>query len=112
MSSFKDMIEQDIHDVFLNCEEFAETHDLNGWLCTAIVQDCVINDDLSTTNIDDARYTDGLYSVGALINVKKSDIPDVPKTGNRFRLNGRYGHVVAVNDDMGMLTITWAANES
>lgn len=112
MSAFKEMVEQDIMDVFLNADEFAETHNLNGWQCVAIVQDCVINDDLTTTNTEDARYTDGLYGVGAVINVKKTDIPDMPKTGNRFRLNGRYGHVVAVNDDMGMLTITWAANES
>lgn len=112
MANFKNTIKSDIDRVFLDAYEFADTHNLNGTVTTAIVQQVVINDDLTTSSGDDAKYTDGLYGQGAVINVKKSNMPHVPHTGDVFRLNGKYGHVVLCNDDEGLLTITWAANES
>lgn len=48
MSSFKDYIAADNKNVFLNEQEFAEKHNLNGSECVAVVQEVVINDDLTT----------------------------------------------------------------
>lgn len=109
--TFKEQLSTDIDEVFLNSDEFAEIHDLDGVRVTAIVQQCVVNDDLSSTDTEQVRYIDGLYAKGAIINVRKRDIPSVPIPGARFYLNGEYGHVVAANDDEGLVTITWAANE-
>lgn len=112
MASFKSIVCDDIVDVFLNQEEFAETHNLNGTECIAVVQQVVINDDLTTETAAAAKYTDAMYGSGCVINVKKSDLPYVPETGDDFRLDGKYGQVVLCKDDEGILTITWAVNET
>ena len=112
MASFKSIAHDDISDVFLNMEEFADTHNLNGTECTAIVQEVVINDDLTTETAAAAKYTDAMYGSGCVINVKKEDLPYVPETGDTFRLDGKYGQVVLCKDDEGVLTITWAVNET
>lgn len=112
MSRFRDTINSDIGSVFLNPDEFAEEHSLNGVKCLCITQKVVINDTLTASSADDAKYTDGLYGFGFVINVKKSDLGYVPRMGEVFLFDDLYGHVVTVADDMGVLTITWAANES
>ncbi|MFR3114506.1 MAG: hypothetical protein ACLTM5_01090 [Dialister sp.] len=112
MSSFKDYIAADNKNVFLNEQEFAEKHKLNGLECVAVVQEVVINDDLTTETATAAKYTDAMYGSGCIINVKKSDLPYVPETGDTFRLDGKYGQVVLCKDDEGILIITWAVNET
>lgn len=109
--TFKEQLLEDIDAVFLNDEEFAEMHNLNGITAIAIVQQTVVNDDLTSTNNEEVRYHDGLYAKGAIINVRKSDLPGIPIPGAVFYLDEAYGHVVAANDDEGLVTITWAANE-
>ena len=109
--TFKEQLLEDIDAVFLNDEEFAEMHNLNGVNTMAIVQQTVVNDDLTTTDTTKVTFYDGLYAKGAIVNVKRDDIPKIPIPGAKFYLDGQYGHVVAANDDEGMVTITWAANE-
>ncbi len=92
--------------------EFAETHNLNGTECTAVVQNVVINEDLTTDTAAAAKYTDAMYGNGCVINVQKEDLPYMPQTGDAFRLNGKYGQVVLCKEDEGVLTITWAVNET
>ena len=67
---------------------------------------------LTTETATAAKYTDAMYGSGCIINVKKSDLPYVPETGDTFRLDGKYGQVVLCKDDEGILTITWAVNET
>lgn len=112
MADFKSILADDISDVFLDGEEFAETHNLNGTACNCVVQDVMINDDLTTDTAAAAKYTNALYGSGCVINVRKGDLPYIPETGDTFRVDGKYGQVVVCKDDCGMLTITWAANES
>lgn len=105
---FKDILKQDNVDVFLNTKEFADTHNLNGIVCSAIVQQVVINDDLTTS---DTEYTYGTYGFGAVINVNKSDLRRVPKFGTVWEVDGKLGEIINVSDDEGILTITWRAND-
>lgn len=104
---FKDVINDDI-ETFINEEEFAETHNLNGTVCTAIIQDIVIDEDLTVSNKD---YGYGAYGYGALINVRKNKLPRVPKFGTAWTVDGKIGEIVNVADDMGVLTITWKVND-
>lgn len=107
---FKDIVEKDIRNVFINELEFAEEHDLNGRIGMAIVQDCIINSDLTVRESYANTHYDGVYGTGAVINVKKSELGYVPRTDERFDLDSRIGFIVAVADDMGVLTITWREN--
>lgn len=108
--TFKEQLLEDINEVFLNMDEFADVHNLNGVTVEAIVQQTVVNDDLTSTDTSMVRYQDGIFAKGAIINVRKSDIPNVPRPNADFRLDGEAGYVVAASDDEGMVTITWAAN--
>lgn len=108
MKTFKDYIQRDNAEVFLNANEFADTHNLNGTQCTAIVQRVVINDDLTAS---DTEYSYGAFGFGAVINVKKDDLKRVPKFGTVWEVDGKLGEVLNVADDEGLLTITWRAND-
>lgn len=106
---FKDIIRADF-DVFLNYDEFADIHNIDGISCTAIVQDVVINDSLYP-KYGKESYRDGVYAYGCVINVRKSDLPRIPIMGTILKLDGKVGRVINVADDEGILTITWSANE-
>ena len=110
MNAFKDQVAADNIAVFMNAEEFAELNNLNGTSCTCIVQDVVINDDLT---VDDRReaYQDGTYGRASVINVCKADLPEVPVMGQTWRVDGKLGLIVSVADDEGILTITWQVND-
>lgn len=105
---FKDFVKLDNERVFLNAKEFSDWHDLNGRRCNAIVQQVVINDDLT---VSDADLNYGAFGYGAVINVLKSDLPKVPKFGTVWDVDGKLGEIINVADDEGMLTITWRAND-
>ena len=83
---------------------------LDGYRCRAIVQDVVLNESLYPQYGKDA-YREGVYAYGSVINVRKEDLPKVPTIGMVFELNHKLGQVINVADDMGVLTITWIANE-
>ena len=50
MSGFKDMVAADRDAVFLNLEEFAETHNLNGTNCNCILQDESVVEEVLTAD--------------------------------------------------------------
>ena len=110
MSGFKDMVAGDIENVFLNLDEFAEEHDLNGTKCKCILQDESVMEDLSIDEQMSQSYP-GLYGSRLLVNCKKADLPEVPVTEQMFRVDGKLYIVESCNNDMGMLTIQLVANE-
>ena len=67
--SFKDCVAADIHGVFLNNQEFASTHTIDGKEMDAVV------DDDALLERDAARggvHTDGTYRTRRLLYVDKS----------------------------------------
>lgn len=107
MSTFKDQVAEDNITVFLNGEEFADTHNLNGTECIAILQDISVAESLSTG----AGTTPGIYGSRMQVNCKKSDLPEVPVTDQVFTIDGKVYLVESCADDMGMLTIQLVAND-
>lgn len=68
--SFKDCVAADIHGVFLNNQEFASTHTIDGKEMDAVV------DDDALLERDAARggvHTDGTYRTRRLLYVDKAD---------------------------------------
>lgn len=92
---------------FLNRWEFAQTHNLNGTECRAIVQDVTVEQSLSTG--DETYYT--LYGSRLMVNCLKSDLEEVPVYGQIWTLDGKQYLVDSVADDMGILTIQLEAND-
>lgn len=108
--SFKDMVAQDINQVFLNLTEFADPHNLNGTECIAILQDISVAEGLSTGGGVTQTYP-GLYGSRLQVNCKKADLPEVPVFGQTFTIDDKLYLVESCADDMGMLTIQLVAND-
>ena len=110
MSGFKDMVAADRDAVFLNLEEFAETHNLNGTKCNCILQDESVVEEV-LTNDRYAQSYGGLYGSRKLVNVKTEDLPEVPVEGQSFYVDDKLYMVESSANDMGMLTIQLVAND-
>lgn len=101
--SFKDMLSNDIN-IFLNDDEFAEEHDLNGTRCKAVVQSPQSRKSFTV----DGNYADftSIYGMLIIVHCKTADLDEIPIEGQRFDLDGKIYTVASCIDDMGILTIT------
>ena len=100
--SFKDCVAADIHGVFLNTQEFADTHTIDGRKMDAVV------DDDALLERDAARggvHSDGIYKVRRLLYVSRDDYGGRPPSGKRLVLDGREYRVVQADEAAGVLTI-------
>lgn len=109
MSAFKDQVDSDISLVFLNCEEFAETHNLNGLECECIIQSPTTHEKF-ITGADYDGY-EGIYGNTLIIHVKQSEIAELPEErkpieGQIFRVDNVIYKVIDCVEEMGMITIT------
>ncbi len=107
--SFKELMQEDVSNVFMNNEEFANVHLVNGKRMD------VIFDSLEQMEREQ-RVTDikeeGLYRKHMLIYVKKSQYGPLPAPGNVLTLDRtRYTVTDAVNED-GLYSISLEANKS
>ena len=106
---FKDCIAADIHQVFLNPEEFAEVHTVDGKPMRVLI------DDDALLERDAARggvHTDGLYKTRRLLYLSRADYGGRPAPGKALNLDGRIWYVVQAEDAAGMLTIELEANRT
>lgn len=111
MSTFKEQVEKDNANVFLNLGEFGEIHELNGISCHCILQGDAIQQTLSIGNGINKTYPT-IYGADITVNVKKADLEDeIPVYGQLFRVDDDAYLVESVKEDMGMLTIGLVAND-
>lgn len=108
MSAFKDMVEADISSVFLNPDEFGETHNLNGANCICVIASD-ITEERKASLAGGKRTPEGLHGDYLTICVKSSDLPEVPAQGTSFKVDGKRYTVDACTEDMGMLSIQLGA---
>ena len=108
MSTFKDIIAADMDAVFLDMDEFAEEHDLNGTVCTCIVESPTTEERFKKGKDYDGQ--DAMHGLTAIVHVKKSDIEEMPSEGQIFTLDGSFSLVDSCTEHMGMLTITLKEN--
>lgn len=100
MSRFRDAVQKDIDNVFLNADEFAETHQLDG---ERVV--CVVSSD-----VDDGATPEGVFTNTMTVYVKTSLLSRKPVEGELWNIDGELHFVRRVSDEMGMLTVTTEAN--
>ena len=72
MSAFKDMVEVDISDVFLNPDVFGETHNLNGTDCICVISSDM-TDERKASLAGGKRTPEGLPGAYLTICVKSSE---------------------------------------
>lgn len=113
--SFKDTVAADIHNVFLNTEEFAEKrtirYDGEEYVDIPIVLTGLKEQDRQQLISDHAQ---GLYLVSSVLHCAVDDLGGKqPEKGQRIRINDREGgggyfrgfYVAASVSEMGMLRV-------
>lgn len=106
---FKDCIAADLHGVFLNENEFAELHTVDGTPMRVLI------DDDALLERDAARggvHADGLYKTRRLLYLSKADYGGRPAPGKALNLDGRVWRVAEASEAAGMLTIELEANRT
>lgn len=109
MRAFKDAIAADIKGVFINPLEFAEQHNINGQIVTAMVDSDILKERSRPTA---SEYAEGVFIDEKLVYVAADDLQRKPVEGEMFRLDNRRYIVKEVVDNMGVLEITITANEA
>ena len=99
--SFKDLVKNDISNVFMNIDEFGETHNIDGEDVT-----CIVDDDKLKEN----AIKSGTYKGEKLIYVPLTSLQGRYVQGARIELDGDTFYVSDTAEDMGMITLTLTKN--
>ena len=108
--SFKDLVAADIFDVFLNKQEHADTHTIDGKPMTVVV------DENELLERDKAKImaaqTEGTYKARRLVYVAKADFGPRPAQGAMLTLDGKAYKVKTCTEEAGVLAIELEAVRS
>ena len=105
---FKDIIKADVHNVFLNLEEFADTHTVNGTDMAVLID----NNEQIEREKRNNQNMDGIFTNQRLIYVAASDFGPLPKQGSLLMLDKRTFRVADAIDEDGIYSITLEANRA
>lgn len=100
--SFKAQIKKDIEGVFINADEFADVHDIDG---APVV--CVLDTDL--THERRAAVQGSVAGVQIALHVKAEALDGRPVSGQIMRIDGDLFVVQSVSLNMGLYYITLEA---
>lgn len=104
--SFKEILAEDVNSVFLNLEEFADYHDIDGRQVRVVVD----SDTLLKRQLKLNREA-GVYDGDLLFFARASDM-DLPPIGKVIRFDGRPCRVVNTQEAGGLLTVTLKGTRS
>lgn len=104
--SFKDQIKQDLSDVFLNLDEFADLHRIEGKEVPVVIDSDIM---AKLSKIGDNRIH-GMDKADMVIMGKASDLPENLDPGRLLNLDGREVIVVTTTSEMGLVQIAVRQN--
>lgn len=106
--SFKEILNQDIENVFLNTLEFADIHNVDGKNMPIQIDDneVIEREKKAKSNMD------GVYVKQKLIYVKAKDFGSLPAIGRQIMLDGKRYLITDSTDEYGIYTITLEGNRS
>ena len=107
--SFKDQIKQDLSDIFLNLDEFADLHRIEGKEVPVVIDSDIM---AKLSKIGDNRIH-GMDEADMVIMGKASDLPEnLPcRRQNPYNhLDGREVIVVTTTSEMGLVQIAVRQN--
>lgn len=104
--SFKDQIKQDLSDIFLNLDEFADLHRIEGKEVPVVIDSDVM---AKLSKIGDNRIH-GMDEADMVIMGKASDLPENLDPGRLLNLDGREVIVVTTTSEMGLVQIAVRQN--
>ena len=102
MRSFKDAVSADAANVFLNMDEFADRHNLNG---RDVV--CLVDTDMTDpAKVMVNKKLEGVFVNSITVYVKPGDLERRPVEGEPLYLDDEMYFVKTVSSEMGLLVIT------
>lgn len=104
--SFKDQIKQDLSDIFLNLDEFADLHRIEGKEVPVVIDSDIM---AKLSKIGDNRIH-GMDEADMVIMGKASDLPENLDPGRLLNLDGREVIVVTTTSEMGLVQIAIRQN--
>lgn len=104
--SFKDQIKQDLSDIFLNLDEFADLHRIEGKEVPVVIDSDIM---AKLSEIGDNRIH-GMDEADMVIMGKASDLPENLDPGRLLNLDGREVIVVTTTSEMGLVQIAVRQN--
>lgn len=104
--SFKDQIKQDLSDIFLNLDEFADLHRIEGKEVPVVIDSDIM---AKLSKIGDNRIH-GMDEADMIIMGKASDLPENLDPGRLLNLDGREVIVVTTTSEMGLVQIAVRQN--
>ena len=106
--SLHDQIVTDDRDIFIDLDDFAEWHDVNGSQCRAVLQEISTSGKLT----ESANPDYDLYGTTVELHCRMEDLDEIPVSGQGlFLVDDKPFSVVAVDENMGILTIRLQAND-
>ena len=102
--TLKEMIADDIQKVFLNLNDFADIHNVDGTEMKAVIDE--INADERNLKTTDRIIGDSIFKKYLKVYVDAEDYGDKPDVGRRiFTLDEEEYRVIEVDEEMGMYVI-------
>lgn len=103
MSLFKDTVKGDILATFLNLDEFADVHNVNG-----VAMPCMVDTDVLAAG---NPALEGVFLDTITLYVSLEYMPIAPVEGELLYLDGKMHLVRRTAEEMGMYVITMEANK-
>ena len=100
---FKEQAARDLEQVFLNCEEFAEPHRIEGKTVHVVIDN---------NTLKEKNQAMGVVGADLLAMGKKEDFPENLSPGNLLNVDGREMLVADVKEDMGMVEVALIQNRN
>lgn len=104
--TFKETIAADVHDVFMNPDEFSDMHMVNGVRMPVQIDS---NEQIEREKRMN-QHMDGIYKNQKLIYVAASDFGNLPAQGSKLTLDGKMYTVSDAVSEAGIYSITIEAN--
>ncbi len=108
MPTFKDIVRRDVENVFLNKDEFAEEHTVDGATMTIIIDN---NEQLEREKRSKA-LEEGVTQKQVLFYVSAAQFGRLPKIGRLLELDGKKYKVTDAIREGAIYSISLEANKS
>lgn len=106
--TFKELIKQDARVTFLNHNEFADMHSINGCEVPVLID--------QTQGVEKeqrfSQHMDGVYTAKTVIYVNSEDLDFTPERGQTITLDGKQCMIEETTDEYGVWAITLNATKA
>ena len=102
---FREQLQKDLDDVFLNLDEFAESHRVEGKEITVVLDDDQLN------KLKQGQIL-GLVEADTLLMGREADFPANLEPGRLLNVDGREMLVEKSGTDMGLVEVALSQNRT